>query len=101
MPPRPPTGRNPWFDEHRAATATAGFVALVHAAADQPLAPSRERPALHSALAREARGMAVSRRDAASLWIVNDSGSSPTLYLARTDGAALGSIRRTQETATC
>lgn len=92
MPPKPPTGRNPRRDPRRAAV-IAGFAALVQAAAAQTLVPSPERPALRSTLVREASGIAVSRRDATRLWIVNDSGSSPTLHLAGTDGVDHGSIR--------
>jgi hypothetical protein len=67
-----------------------GAVSAVHAEAVYRL--SEERPGLRSGKVREASGIAVSQRDPARLWIINDSDSSPSLHLAGTDGADFGSL---------
>ena len=50
------------------------------------------RGTIRSPHVSEASGMAISRRDPAKLWIVNDSGSSAKLHLAGTDGTDFGGV---------
>jgi hypothetical protein len=53
----------------------------------QPVISKVESPAVN-----EASGLAISSRDPAFMWIVNDSGAKPVLELAGTDGTDRGRV---------
>ena len=65
------------------------------AMADEPkVSFVREEPKFHieSKAVDEASGLAISGRDPAFMWIVNDSGADAVVHLAGTDGADRGRI---------
>ncbi|RYD45094.1 MAG: hypothetical protein EOP85_09120, partial [Verrucomicrobiaceae bacterium] len=52
----------------------------------------KERPRVQADAVNEASGMAVSPRDGRFLWIINDSGSRPSIHLVQTDGTKRGQV---------
>lgn len=69
------------------------LVATVSAAhAETAYRLEENRPGMRAAQVREASGIAVSGRDPNKLWIINDSGSSPSIHLAGIDGEDFGSL---------
>ncbi|RYD31726.1 MAG: hypothetical protein EOP87_14180 [Verrucomicrobiaceae bacterium] len=53
----------------------------------------KDRQRIQSDAITEASGMAVSPKNGKFLWIVNDSGSKPSVHLIQTDGTKRGSVR--------
>ena len=51
-----------------------------------------ERPKLQSSAVTEASGVAISSANPGFMWIVNDSGNTPDIYLAGTDGTDRGKV---------
>lgn len=67
------------------------LLSLPLSAADQPFTLVQgEKVTLKADALDEASGMVVSRRDDKLLWLLNDSGGAPALYLAGTDGSDRG-----------
>lgn len=69
------------------------LLSLASCAAVDP--PKPEPPTLQNPALTEISGIAVSRRNPSFLWLINDSGSPPTIHLAGTDGTPHGSISLT------
>ena len=55
-------------------------------------APLAERPKLESSAITEASGLAISSANPDFMWIVNDSGGTPDIHLAGTDGTDRGKV---------
>ena len=51
-----------------------------------------ERPRLQSPAVNEASGVAISAANPSFMWIVNDSGGTPEIHLAGTDGTDCGKV---------
>ena len=71
--------------------AMAGFPAALSAAPSRFVLSDKPAP-LQLSASQESSGLAVSRRKAGLLWIANDSGNGPDLYLAGTDGSYQGTL---------
>ena len=54
--------------------------------------PLAEKPKLQAPAITEASGMAISSADPRFMWIVNDSGGTPDVHLAGTDGTYRGKV---------
>lgn len=68
-----------------------GFSTAVPADEDLGFKPSQGKPKkLQAEELDEASGMVVSRKDPALMWLLNDSGGKPALYLAGVDGSDRG-----------
>lgn len=67
------------------------ILSLASCAAIEP-GPNDKPVRLSDPQLTEASGLAVSRRDPKLLWLVNDSGSPPSIHLAGTNGSARGII---------
>ncbi|MFZ4774067.1 MAG: hypothetical protein ACOYM3_01810 [Terrimicrobiaceae bacterium] len=67
-------------------------VPAVLLAADQRFVLSDERVPLQLSASRESSGLAPSKRSDDRLWVENDSGNGPDLFLAGTDGSYVGTL---------
>ncbi len=70
------------------------FFPLTLAAAEPSLnfQPLAARPKLQSAAVNEASGLAISSANPNFIWIINDSGGTPDIHLAGTDGTDCGKV---------
>jgi len=72
---------------------TAALLAVAAAAPESTdFLPVAERPKLQSAAISEASGLAISSANPDFMWIVNDSGGTPDIHLAGTDGTDRGNV---------
>jgi hypothetical protein len=86
---------------NRACQWTLLLMAMVGSAAELQPAPPRfvlsDQPVtLQLSASQESSGLAASNRQDGLLWIVNDSGNGPDLYLAGTDGSYRGTLHLNQ-----
>jgi hypothetical protein len=77
---------------HRTFISLALALSLADAETSPIFQPLPERPELQAPAIAEASGLAISTADPRFMWIINDSGGTPDIHLAGTDGSYRGKV---------